>query len=234
MQARDIMTADVKTVRPYDTIDAAIKIMVERRVSGVPVVDDDGELVGILTEGDLLRRIETDTHRHLRPGFLDFLIGSSREVSDYVRTHSRRVGDLMTAQPVSVTEEASLEDVVRLMEKRRIRRIPVIRGARLVGVVSRSDLIKALGYKLAATPPIPASDAEIEAQAKVALDESPWLSNSSVGIHVQGGVATLEGVIHDERMRDAIRVAVENVPGVTVIQDKIVYVEPITGSIYPA
>lgn len=233
MQARDVMTTDIRTVGPDATIDAAIAIMAERRVTGVPVVGDDGRLVGILTEGDLLRRVETDTGDHMRPLFLDLLIGTGREASDYVRTHSRRVSDLMSAHVLWVAEDDPLSDVVRLMERRHIRRVPVLRDGRLVGIVSRSDLIAALGRKLAAISGGPASDTEIAAKVKAELHDSRWLGSSSIGIRVDGGVATLEGIIYDERTRRAIRVAAENVPGVTAVHDKIVYVEPMTGAISP-
>ena len=234
MKARDIMATDIRTVGPDATIDVAIKIMTERRVTGVPVVDDTGTLVGILTEGDLLRRVETGTGDRLRPLFLDLLLGSGKEAVQYVRTHSRRVRDLMSPHVVTVTEDDSLTEVVRLMERRRIRRLPVVRDGQLVGIVSRSDLITALGRKLAEIPAAPVTDQEIEARVHAELHDSHWLGNSSIGIRVEGGVATLEGVIHDERTRDAIRVAAENVPGVTSVCDKIVFVEPMTGSIYPA
>ena len=119
MKARDIMATDIRTVGPDATIDVAIKIMTDRRVTGVPVVDDTGTLVGILTEGDLLRRVETGTGDHLRPLFLDLLLGSGKEAVQYVRTHSRRVRDLMSPHVVTVTEDDSLSEVVRLMERRR-------------------------------------------------------------------------------------------------------------------
>ena len=233
MKARDVMTTDIRTVGPDATIDAAIAIMTERRVSGVPVTDARGLLVGILTEGDLLRRVETGTGDHMRPLFLDLLIGSGKEAMDYVRTHSRRVSDLMTSHVLTVTEDDPLREVVRLMERRHIRRVPVLRDGRLVGIVSRSDLVTALGRKLATIPQGRPSDAEIEAQVRAELREARWCGSSSIGVRVDDGVATLEGVIHDERTRAAVRVAAENVPGVKTIRDRIVFVEPMTGAISP-
>jgi CBS domain-containing protein len=233
MKARDVMTTDIRTVGPDATIDAAITIMIERRVTGVPVTDSRGFLVGILTEGDLLRRVETGTGDHIRPLFLDLLIGSGREAVDYVRTHSRRVSDLMTSHVLTVREEDPLGEVVRLMERRHIRRVPVLRDGRLIGIVSRSDLVTALGRKLATIPHGPTRDTEIAAQVRAELRTSHWLGSSSIGIRVDDGVATLEGVIHDERTRAAVRVAAENVPGVRTIRDRIVFVEPMTGSISP-
>jgi len=234
MQVRDVMTTDIRAVSPDATIEDVIAIMTTQRVSGVPVVDAKGLLVGILTEGDLLRRAETGTGDHLRPLFLDLLIGSSREAADYIRTHSRRVGDLMTAHVLTVTETDQLRDVVRLMERRRIRRVPVVREGRLVGIVSRFDLIAALGRALSVSAASPATDAEVTAEVEHALQTGPWLARSSIGVRVEHGVATLEGIIHDASMRDPIRVAVQNVRGVTEIRDRIVFVEPSTGTIVPA
>jgi CBS domain-containing protein len=234
MKVRDVMTTDIRTVGPDCTIDAVIAVMTERRVSGVPVVDAEGLLVGILTEGDLLRRVETGTGGHRHPLLLDLLIGPGREAVDYVRTHSRRVSDLMTAQLVTTTEDEALGSVVRVMERRHIRRIPVVRDGRLVGIVSRFDLIAALGRKLAAFPPPPATDAEIAARVEHEFKAAHWLGQSSIGVRVENGVATLEGIIHDERTRNAIRVAAQNVAGVTAVTDKVVCVEPFSGAIIPA
>ena len=234
MKVRDVMTTDIRTVGPSSTIDAAIAIMTERRVSGVPVVDEAGVLVGIVTEGDLLRRVETGTGARPRPLLLDLLIGPGREALDYVRTHSRRVSDLMTADVLTVSESDPLSEVVRLMERRHIRRVPVVRDGRLIGIVSRSDLIAALGLKLAAIVPPPATDAEIAARVERELQTAHWLGRSSIGVRVHHGVATLEGIINDERMRDAIRVATQNVSGVTAVRDRIVFVEPLTGAIVEA
>ena len=235
MKARDVMTTDIRTVGPDSTIDAVIAIMTERRVTGVPVVDEAGMLVGILTEGDLLRRAETGTCSQPRLSFLDLLVGPGRGAVDYVRTHSRRVSDLMTANVLTVAEDDPLSDAVRLMERRRIRRVPVVRDGRLVGIVSRADLIAALGRKLAEFPPPPAGDTEIAAKIEQELRSAPWLTRStSVSVRVREGVATVDGIINDARMRDAIRVAVQNVPGVTAVEDRIVFVEPMSGAIVSA
>jgi len=239
--ARDIMTRDVRTVGPDATVSAVIQIMVACHASGVPVVTGSRQILGIITEGDLLRRVETATEHgagHKPRYFLDLLLGGGREITDYIRSHSRRVSDLMTEVVVTVAEDAPLAEVVRLMEKHRVRRLPVERDGRLTGIVARSDLVAALGRRLAdiLTPsPEPVPDPDLEARIMSALDAAGWFaSNASVGVRVAAGVATLEGVIHDERLRTAIRVTVENVPGIAAVQDKIVYVEPMTGSIYPA
>jgi CBS domain-containing protein len=237
LQARDVMTTPVETVRPEAGIDIVIGIMVAGRLSGVPVVSAGGDLLGILTEGDLLRRVETGTDSDpaaRRTNFLEFLLGGGHDITHYIRSHSRRVSDIMTATVVTVTENAPLSEIVGLMEKHRVRRLPVERDGRLVGIVSRSDLVAALGRKLAQVEPEPGSDPEIETRILAVLEAAPWFAQSNVDVRVNAGVATVEGVIHDERLRTAIRVAVETVPGVTDVTDKVAYVEPMTGSIYPA
>lgn len=237
--ARDIMTRDVRTVGPEATISAVIQIMVACHASGVPVVTASRQILGIITEGDLLRRVETATDHAAgrKPRyFLDLLLGGGREITDYIRSHSRRVHDLMTEVVVTVAEDAPLAEVVRLMEKHCVRRLPVERDGRLVGIIARSDLVAALGRRLAElSSPDSLPDRDLEARITTALEAAGWFAgNASVGISVAGGVATLEGVIHDERLRTAIRVTVENVAGIAAVQDKIVFVEPMTGSIYPA
>lgn len=234
MKAGDIMTRNVLTVGSFATIDAAIEIMVVNRVSGVPVVASDGKLVGILTQGDLLRRVETGTSTSDRhPGFLSLLIGPRDTAENYVRTHSRRVDDIMTAEVVTVTEETPLSKVVSLMEKHRIRRVPVVQGDRITGILSRADLVAALGRKLAELPPPGAGDREIEARISAQLRGISGLGASSVTLQAHGGVVRLSGVIHDQRLRGAIRVAAENVAGVVAVEDHIVFVEPLMASFGP-
>jgi CBS domain-containing protein len=232
MKAGDVMTKKVLTVGSFATIDAAIQVMVANRVSGVPVVTSDGKLVGILTQGDLLRRVETGTSDR-RPGLLSLLIGSGHADEDYVRTHSRRVDDIMTGEVVTVTAETPLSEVVNLMERHRIRRVPVVQGDRITGIVSRADLVAAVGRKLAELPPLSGDDQEIAARIDAQLRGIPGLGDSSVTLQVRGGVVTLHGIIHDQQSRGAIRVAVESVAGVVAVEDRIVFVEPLLRSFGP-
>ena len=117
--------------------------MLQRHISGSPVVDKQAHLVGIVTEGDFLRRAETGTQRH-RPRWLEFLIGPGRLADEYTRSHGRKVHEIMTPDPITVTEQTPLDEVVRMMEKHRIKRLPVVRGQELVGIVSRANLLHAL------------------------------------------------------------------------------------------
>src|SRR5439155_3001781 len=146
-KALDVMTRNVVTVGRETSVAEAIRLMLDNNVSGLPVLGDDGKVVGILTEGDLLRRSETGTERH-RPRWLEILMGPGRMAGEYVKTHSRRVEEIMTRDLVSVTPDSPLDDVVALMERRRVKRVPVLDGEAPIGIVSRADLLRALARKL--------------------------------------------------------------------------------------
>src|SRR3984893_12574209 len=127
MNASDVMTRNILSVRHDTSVAEGIRLMLDNRISGLPVIDEAGRLVGILTEGDLLRRGETGTERH-RPRWLEILMGPGRLAGEYVRTHGRKVEEIMTRDLVTVTPETALEEVVGLMERRRIKRAPVLDG----------------------------------------------------------------------------------------------------------
>ena len=128
MKAKDVMTSPVVSVEADSTVLQAVRIMLQRRVSGLPVVDKEGKLIGMVTEGDFLRRAETDTQRR-RPRWLEFLVGPGRLAAEYARSHGRKVSEVMTPDPITVSEETPLEDIVALMEKRQIKRVPVVAGS---------------------------------------------------------------------------------------------------------
>ncbi len=233
MRAEDVMARDVLTVSAATTIETAIGLMLEHRVSALPVLDADGKLVGIISEGDLLRRAETGTGERRRSRLLEFLIGPGREAEEYVQTHSRQVGDLMTRDVVTVGTAATLDDVVTLMEKHHIRRVVVMHDNRLAGIVSRSDLLRALGKTLAAAPAQGGSDDAIKANLARELAASTWASSSNIGINVDNGVVTFDGFIYDERMRQALTVAAQNTPGVRGVVDRMVWLDATTGMTVP-
>jgi len=143
MRAGDVMTQKVISVGPDATAVRAVDLMLNHRISGLPVVDSNARIVGIITEGDFLWRAELGTQRR-RSRWLEFLIGPGRLASEYVHTHGRKVSELMTPDPYTITEETPLEEVVQTMEKRRIKRLPVVRKGQLVGIVSRANLLQAL------------------------------------------------------------------------------------------
>ena len=230
MKASEVMTRDVITAARGLPIAEAIRLMLDNHVSGLPVLEDNGKLAGILTEGDLLHRSETGTERH-RPRWLEMLIGPGRLAGEYVRTHGRKVEELMTTHVTSVTGDTSLEEVVELMERRRIKRVPVLDGDRLVGIISRADLLRALARALDEQPAPTTGDADIRDRILAELAKASWVPRDGLEITVTDGVVELNGVILEEKEREAIRVAAENVPGVRAVEDHLVWIEPISGII---
>jgi CBS domain-containing protein len=229
MKASDVMTRKVLTVGPETSVANAIQMMLDNNVSGLPVLDN-GKVVGILTEGDLLRRGETGTERH-RPRWLEILMGPGRMAGEYVRAHGRRVKELMTADLVSVGGDTPLDEVVGLMERRRIKRVPVIEGEALVGVVSRLDLLRALLRAIEAQHSEDGSDDEIHEQILAELAKAAWVPRDGFSIAVKDGVVDLNGVILEEKEREALRVVAENVPGVKAVVDHLVWIEPVSGTV---
>jgi CBS domain-containing protein len=231
MKVGDIMTRNVISVRGDEAVLEAAGLMLQNRISGLPVVDAAGKLIGIVTEGDFLRRDEIGTQRR-RPKWLEFLVGPGRLASEYVQAHGRKVDEIMTPDPCSVTEDKSLESVVDLMEHRRIKRLPVVRDERLVGIVSRANLVHAL-VSLSRDAQAPAGDdAAIRDHALAAIGKQPW--GHRVNVVVRDSVAELWGTILDERERQACIVATENVAGVREVHDHLVWVEPMSGVAFPA
>jgi CBS-domain-containing membrane protein len=205
--------------------------MLQNRISGLPVVDTRGHLVGDMTEGDFLRRGELGTQRS-RPAWLEFLLGAGRLAKEYVHTYGRKVGEIMTADPVFVGEDDSLETVVEAMERRRIKRLPVMRDGRLVGIVSRANLVHAV-VGLARDAQEPAGDdAAIQNQVLDAIAKRPFAAQ--VKVAVKGGIVELSGVILDDHERAACIVAAENVAGVKEVHDHLVWVEPMSGVAFPS
>ena len=228
MRAKDIMTIEVVSIDPGASISEALRLMLRHRISGLPVIDKEGKLRGIVTEGDFLRRVETGTERN-RGGWIAFLMGPGRLAGEYVRTHGRKVAEVMTPQPVTVAEDTPLDAVVDIMEQRHIKRVPVVRGDRVVGIVSRANLLHALASLAAELEPQPATDTAIRDQLLSVLGRERWVPKNFIDVIVHNGVVELWGAILDERERQAVVVAAENVAGVRQVKDHLVWVEPMSG-----
>jgi len=224
------MTSPVLSVESESPISQAIQLMLEKRISGLPVLDGQGRLVGIVTEGDFLRRTETGTQRR-RSRWLEFLIGPGRLADEYTRSHGRKVIDVMTPDPVTINEQTSLEQVVQIMEKHRIKRLPVLREQKLVGIVSRANLLHALAGVASDIKPVTTSDEAIREQLLAELGRQSWAPAALINAIIKQGVVELWGTITDERERQAIIVAAENVPGVKGVRDHLVWIEPNTGTV---
>jgi CBS domain-containing protein len=234
MQATDIMNRSVITIRPDAPILEAIDLMLTRRISGLPVVDQSGQLAGILTEGDLLRRSDTATQRH-HSWWWTWLYGPGAQAAEYVRTHASKVADLMTPRVLTVEEHAPLEEIVELMEHRRIKRVAVVdKAGVLVGVVSRSDLLRALAEAIRRTTPLApdCADAALSTRLSAELNQQDWFRKGQIQVEVAHGVVRLSGVYTDPRERDAVRVAAENTPGVKAVQDDLEFFDPNRGLVY--
>ncbi len=226
MLARDVMTQRVISIESDAPIMQAVRLMLQNRISGLPVVGPKGELVGMVTEGDFLRRGELGTRRH-RSRWLEFMVGPGRLAEEYVHACGRKVEEVMTRNPVTIVEDTSLDQAVDLMERHRIKRLPVVKDGRLVGIVTRANLMHAL-VSLAIEPKAPAGDdAAIRARIIDECEKQSWATMSNVLVH--NGVVDLWGVITDERERQARIVAAENVPGVTAVHDHLVWIEPLSG-----
>jgi CBS domain-containing protein len=230
MKAKDVMTSPVVSVEPDTPVLQAVRIMLQRHISGLPVVDKDGRLVGIVTEGDLLRRAETGTQRR-RPRWLEYLVGPGRLADEYTRSHGRKIEEIMTAEPLTVTEDASLDEVVKLMEKHRIKRLPVMRGNRLAGIVSRANLLHALAGIAREVKPALVGDQAIRDRVVAELTGQSWAPISLINVIVRDGVVELWGTITDERERQAMIVAAENVPGVRAVKDHLAWVDALSGMV---
>lgn len=231
MRVADVMIRNVVSIRPDDTITEAARLMLQNRISGLPVVDAGGNLVGIVTEGDFLRRSELGTERR-RPRWLEFLLGPGRLAIDYVHASGRKVDEVMSGDPVTVAEDDLLETVVELMERRHIKRLPVLRAGKIVGIISRANLMHALVSLAPSAEPLGGGDATIRKRILAAFDRQPW--GTQINVVVKNGVAELWGTITDERERQACAVTAENVAGVTRVRDHLVWVEPMSGMAFPS
>jgi CBS-domain-containing membrane protein len=233
MKASDVMTSDVVSIKPEATILDAVQLMLERRISGLPVIDASGTLVGMVTEGDFLRRRETGTQRK-RGRLLEFLLGPGRLAEEYIRASGRQVDEVMTRGVRTVEEDAPLEKIVYLMERHRIKRIPVTQKGKIVGIVTRANLMRAVATLALEARPVPASDSAIRQRLIADLKSQSWAPVGAIDVVVTDGVVKLTGALTDERERQALRIAAENIPGVMKVEDHLIWVEPYSGMIVEA
>jgi CBS domain-containing protein len=227
MRAHQIMTRKVITVGPSTSIVAAANIMLEKHVSGLPVVDETGKLVGVVSQGDFIRRAEIGTQRK-RGRWLKFLLGSGTTASDFVHERGRKVGEIMTLDPCTVTEDATLESVIQLMEQNNIKRLPVMRGDQLVGIVTRSNLLQTVAELARDVPDPTADDDHIRNHIVACIEKADW-TPFGLSVLVRNGNVHLSGVITNEKSRQAAIVATENVSGVKKVHDHLCWVDPMSG-----
>lgn len=227
MRAHQIMTRSVITIAPDAPILEAAKTMLQHHVSGLPVVDAAGKLVGIVSEGDFIRRSEIGTQRK-RGRWLKFLLGAGAAATDYVHEHGRKVSEVMTSDPITITEDATLEEIVNAMEANGVKRLPVMKGDKLVGIVSRANLLQAVAGLAREIPDPTADDDHIRSRIIAAIERNDW-SPFGLNVIVRDGIVHVSGVITDESSRQASVVAAQNVAGVRKVHDHLCWVDTMSG-----
>jgi CBS domain-containing protein len=227
MRAHQIMTHEVITVTPDTTVNDAAARMLENHISGLPVVDDTGKLVGIVSDGDFMRRSEIGTQRK-RARWLQFLVGPGKEATEFVRASGRRVADVMTPDPITASEDTTLDSLVETMEKHNIKRVPIVQFGRITGIVTRTNLLRAVAQLAREVPDPTADDDHIRERVTRAIEQNDWRP-LGLQVTVKDGVVHLHGIITDYRWRDAAVVAAQNVSGVRQVHDHLCWVDPFSG-----
>jgi CBS-domain-containing membrane protein len=221
MLARDIMTTDVATLSPGTSVPEAAKLLVERRISGAPVVDGTRRVIGIVSEGDLIRRAELGTEKEWS-GWREFLMAKRTLAHEFIRSHATRVGDIMTKPVWTVSEDASLAELAELFEKKNVRRAPVLREERLAGIVSRADMVRALLTRWAdAHPAMAVDDAAIRQSILDHARTERWSDTAVLTVEVNGGAVELNGVADSEDVAHALQVLAEALPGVRSVRNNL-------------
>lgn len=227
MRAHQIMTRDVITVRPDASIVEAAMLMLCNHVSGLPVLDDHRKLIGIVSEGDFLRRSEIGTQRK-RPRWLQYFVGPNRAAAEFVHASGRKVEEVMTRDPLVVTEETPLDEIVRLMEKKGVKRLPVMHNEQLVGIVTRANLLQAVASMARDIPDPTADDEHIRERVTRAIENTDWRP-IGLQVTVRNGVVHLHGIVVNPNSQQAAIVAAENIAGVKEVHDHLCFVDTYSG-----
>jgi CBS-domain-containing membrane protein len=221
MKAADVMATKVITVRLDTPVATIAEVLLANRISAVPVVNDKDVLVGIVSEGDLIHRVEAGTERH-RSWWLELLTGKETLAHEFVMSHARKAADVMTRPVISVQPDTPLGDIASLLEKHRIKRVPVASNGKIVGIVSRANLIQALVNFNRAKTETSVDDLALHSNILEQLRSKPWVDPSTISILVNNGSVELWGIVDSETEKNAIRVAVEVTPGVRQVANKLV------------
>ena len=221
MFAKDIMTTNVITVSPDEPVADIARLLIERGISAVPVVDVDGALHGIVSEGDLVHRIRGD-HELPRSWWLSLLGDPKDTPQEYLKSHGRTAADVMTADVIAVTEFTSVSEIAETLETKRIKRVPVVEDGKLKGIVSRANIIQALvGVKETGLPETDVGDQEIREAIIAEFDNHAWSGSSTINVVVKDGAVRLWGLVGSEDARKAVHLATESINGVKSIEDNL-------------
>lgn len=218
LTAADVMVTDVISVSPDDAVRDVAALLLDRRISGAPVIDAQGELVGMISEGDLVRRAEIGTEAR-RAWWLELLTAPDTKAREFIRSHAVRVADVMARPVISAPDTASLAELVALLETHGIKRLPILRAGKVVGIVTRRNLMLAFLEAAAGRAPTQLGDADIKAEILSRVRALPFGQPWLFTVTVSGGEVDLWGPVNSEIERRALRVAAEAVPGVRHVED---------------
>jgi CBS domain-containing protein len=221
MQASDVMVRDVVTVHPETDLAEAIKLLAAHDVSALPVIDCESRLVGILSEADLIHRAEIATEKH-RPWWLEAVTGAATLAAEFAKEHGRKVGEVMTPEVIAVAEETPLSDIASLLERKRIKRVPVVENGKLVGIVSRSNLIQALASVVGHIDRPAETDRQIRLELLARLQRQSWTDFGERNVTVGDHVVHLWGLVGSPEERKALLALAESVPGVARVCDEMI------------
>lgn len=221
VKAIDVMVRDVVTVKPNDQVSDAIRLLAERDVSALPVVDDNQTVVGIISEADLLHREEIGTEKQ-RPWWLEAVTPATKLAAEFAKSHGRRVEEVMSTDIVSASEDTPLAEIATLLERHRIKRLPILRDGKLVGIVSRSNLVQALASLQTKPAKVPDSDRKIRLELLDRLHDQSWTDFGERNVIVRDGIVHLWGLVGSEEERKALRALAEGVPGVVGVSDEMI------------
>lgn len=219
MKAADVMVRNVITISPDATVGEVADLLLTHRISAVPVVDK-GNIVGIISEGDLLRRAEAGTEFR-RSHWLEWMTPGQTLAAEFVKSHARRVSDVMTRRVISVTPDTPLNEVATMLEKNGIKRVPVVENGKLVGILSRANLVQALAALYRQAAPATVGDIELRANVVAQLEAQSWTHPSLLNVIVHDGTVELWGIVDSAAEKNAVRVAAEVTPGVKAVTDNL-------------
>jgi CBS domain-containing protein len=221
MKAADVMTSKVITVGPDAQLQDVAQSLLANRISAMPVVAADGKLIGIISEGDLMRRVESGTERR-RSWWLSLLSGREALANEYIKEHSRKVSDVMTREVITVKPETPLSDIATVLERNGIKRVPVVQDGKVVGIISRANLLQALAsYRTPIEGRAP-SDAALRENVMARINSEPWSRPALINVIVQDGNVELWGIVETQVEKKAVRVAAEVTPGVRAVNDNLI------------
>jgi len=221
MNAGDVMTRDVLTVSPDTPVTEIVNLLLSRIISGVPVVESDGTVVGVVSEGDLLRRAEIGTEKK-RSSWVQFFTGTASLADEYVRSHGRVAKDVMTQAVVSVQPDTPIAAIADIMHQKRIKRVPVVQDGKLVGIVTRKNILRAFASMRSPEAPSKVDDTRIRETLLAELAQQPWSRRAENSVVVTDGVVHLWGLVSTQEELRALEVAAEATPGVKGVKNHMI------------